>query len=94
MNKKKSKQIQKDLERVEVHLANAEKYVVQDTNVEGSSWLHFGDWQGRSGHPSWMKNFAIPTMKKYRSRKEKALKSINNRAKDKNLTRRKQLGAS
>jgi hypothetical protein len=78
---------------VEKRLANAEEYVARNVNVEGLSWLHLGDWLGKSGHPSWMKNFAIPTMMKHRTRKEKALKSIDQKAKEKELARRKRYGA-
>ena len=85
----KKQKLEEQLKLVEKRLACAEQYVAENVNVEGSSWLHFDDWQGKSGHPSWMKNFMIPTLKKHRTRKEKALEGINNKAKDKNLTRRK-----
>jgi len=61
-------------------------------NIEGSSFLHFDDWRGRSGHPSWVRNFMIPATIRGRARKEKALKSIENKAEDKRLTKRKRHG--
>jgi hypothetical protein len=85
----KKRSVEERLKRVEEYLANAEQYVAQDVNVEGSSWLHFGDWKGKSGHPSWMRNFAIPTMRKYRARKERALENVQKKAKDRTVTRRK-----
>ena len=85
----KKHKIEEQLEMAERHLANAEEYVTQNVNVEGSSWLHLDDWRGKSGHPSWMRNFMIPTTKKYIAKKEKALAGIHNKAKDKNITRRK-----
>jgi len=88
MNEKKKQKIQERLEMIEKRLSNAEEYVAQNVNVEGSSFLHLDDWQGKSGHPSWMKNFMIPATMKGRARNEKALKTIDNKAKDKKITRR------
>jgi len=45
MNKRK---IKEQLTGIEESLANAEAYVAQNINVEGSSWLHFGDWRERA----------------------------------------------
>jgi hypothetical protein len=89
MSGKKRQKIQEQLERVEKSLLNAAEYVENDVNVEGSSFLHFDDWLGKSGHPSWMKNVAMPVMMKYRARKERALESIDTKAKDKELTTRR-----
>ena len=94
MAKKDLKKIQEQIEYIEEGLLNAEGYVAQNVNVEGSSWLHFDDWYGKSGHPSWMRNFMIPTMLKYRARKEKALRTIDNKAKDNEIARRRRHGAS
>ena len=77
--------IEFQLEMIEKNLTDAEEYVAKGVNVEGSSWLHFEDWRGKSGHPLWMKNFMIPSTIKQRARKEKALERIENKAKDKNL---------
>jgi len=84
MNKRQK--IQERIEKIEIQLANAEEYVARNVNVEGASWLHTSDWQGKSGHPLWMKNFMIPSLKKVQKRKEKALENISS----KNRERRKQ----
>lgn len=89
---KKRQEIEEQLEKIEECLANAEEYVARAVNVEGLAWPHFGDWLGKSGHPSWMRNFMIPTTIKHRARKEKALKNIDNKAKDKAVARRKRRG--
>jgi hypothetical protein len=89
MSQKKRQRIEKKLELIERDLANAREYVARNVNVEGTSWFHFGDWRGKSGHPLWMKNFMIPTLMKYRARKEKALETIETKAKDKIVTMRK-----
>ncbi len=83
---RQTQKIEKELVTIENLLAEAREYVARNVNVEGSSWLHFDDWRGKSGHPLWMKNFMIPTVMKHRARKEKALKNIDNKAKDKRLT--------
>ena len=88
----KRRKIHEQLTAIEKTLSNAEEYVQKGINVEGSSWLHLDDWRGRSGHPSWMRNFMIPTMMKHRARKEKALEAVDNRAKDKELTRLRRRG--
>ena len=49
MNKKRK--IQERLEAIDQRLANAEDYVAKGENVEGSAFLHFDDWKGKSGHP-------------------------------------------
>jgi hypothetical protein len=90
----KKRKIEELLEKIEKRLASAENYIAQNKNVEGSSWLHFGDWEGKSGHPLWMRNFMVPATKRARARKEKALESINAREKDKSLSRRKRRGKS
>ncbi len=87
----KKPRIADQLEMITKRLADAEEYIAQNVNVEGSSWFHFHDWNGKSGHPLWMKNFMIPTTKKARARKEKALDRIIREKKDKNLRRRKRL---
>jgi hypothetical protein len=82
----KQRQIEEQLERIEKRLANAEAYVAKGVNVEGSSFLHFDDWNGNSGHPLWMKNFMIPATRRGRARKEKALERINNKEREKLLS--------
>jgi len=92
MSERKKHKIEEELEMIEKRLGNAEEYVAKGVNVEGASSFHLGDWRGRSGHPSWMRNFMIPAMMKRRARKERALEDIDNKAKDKELMRRKRLG--
>ena len=94
MARTKGRKIEEQLQHIEERLSNAEEYVERNVNVEGSSWLHLGDWRGKSGHPSWMRNHMIPSMKKLRARKEKALENIYNKAKDKELAGRRRRDAS
>jgi len=94
MRRKKHKGIEEQLDHIDTDLANAQEYVARDVNVEGSSFLHFGDWQGRSGHPKWMRNFMIPTLMKARVRKEKILEQMDRNAKDKHVSKRKRLGSA
>ena len=92
MRDKKKRKIEEQLSKVEKHLANAQNYISKNVNVESSSFLHFSDWRGQSGHPAWMRNFMMPTVMKYRARKEKALRTLDAKAKGKKLTGRKRQG--
>ena len=83
MNERKKQELEKQLELIEKRLADPEEYIAKDVNIEGTSWLHFGDWHGKSGHPLWMKNHMIHTTKKVRAIKEKALEKLEKRAKGK-----------
>jgi hypothetical protein len=85
----KRRKIEEKLAAIESRLENAAVYIEAGVNVEGTSFLHFDDWQGKSGHPSWMKNFMVPTMRKHRARMEKSVETISAREHDKELTRRK-----
>lgn len=89
MNQRKRQTIAEQLEAIERHLADAEEYVALNVNVEGTAFLHFDDWRGKSGHPLWVKNFMMPSTLKRRARKEQALKKIDDKAKDMILSRRK-----
>jgi hypothetical protein len=89
MNENKKKKIEAELKLIERRLANAEEYLSRNVNIEGTAFLHLDDWQGKSGHPLWMRNLMVPTMMKYRSRKEKVLTKIGDKAKDKSLSRLK-----
>jgi hypothetical protein len=89
MNRKRWKQIKEQLDKIDTDLANAHEYVARDINVEGSSFLHFGDWRGRSGHPKWMRNFMIPTLIRVREKKEKTLEQMDRKAKDKHVSKRR-----
>jgi hypothetical protein len=92
MSKEKRRPIEEQLEKVEHALSNAEEYAARNVNMEGTAFLHFDDWHGRSGHPLWMRNFMIPTLVKHRARKEKALETVDSRAKDKELAKRRRQG--
>lgn len=78
---KKIQQIEEQLARIDARLEKARKYVARGVNVRGQALLHFDDWQGNSGHPSWMENVLIPAIKRGRARKEKALRDIKDKAK-------------
>jgi hypothetical protein len=84
----KKSPIPERLKKVEGSLQKAEQYVARNVNVESTSFCHFADWKGKSGHPLWMKNHAIPTMKRALARFEKRLDQIAAREKDRRLQRR------
>ncbi|SRR5260370_39114860 len=89
---KKAKKLQalaEQHERLEQNLDNAEKYLEKGENVEGLTWLHFGDWRGKSGHPNWMKNWMVPWTQKRLAKIERELENTKKRTKDKKLTKRK-----
>ena len=81
------------LKRIEQALLNAQEYVEQNVNVKSSAQFHLADWRGKSGHPLWMRNYMIPAMMKSRVRNEEALKTIENRSRDRALTKRRRQGA-
>jgi hypothetical protein len=89
MHDKKKKKIEEQQDKIDQWLANAEEYVAKNVNVQGSSFLHLGDWQGKSGHPLWMRNVMIPAWMKHRARNEKTLNAIDTKAKGKSLSKRK-----
>jgi len=86
---RKLQSIEERLKKIEERLANAEEYLARDIGVEGKAFLHFDDWRGRSGHPLWVKNFLIPTTMRARARKERALRTIEVKTKDRRLSRRR-----
>jgi hypothetical protein len=85
----KKRKLKDRIVEVDESLANADIYLANNINVEGQKFLHFDDWNGKSGHPSWMKNHLVPTLKHTRSRLERTLDRIKNARKDKKLSRRK-----
>lgn len=85
---KKRERIEEQLETLAKRIANAEDYVARNVNVEGSAWLHTDDWNGRSGHPSWVKKHMIPTTKKWQRKSEKALETIGKRDHERRKQRR------
>src|SRR4051812_22559532 len=86
MADRKAKVIREQLAKIEKQLSDAEQYVAQQVNVEGSAFLHLDDWRGKSGHPMWMRNFMIPTTLKHRTAKQQALEKIDKKSKDKATT--------
>lgn len=85
----KRRRIEEQLEKIDERLANAEAYLARGENVEGTAFLHFDDWRGKSGHPKWMENFMIPATKRGRARKEKALERIVNQEREKRIAGRR-----
>jgi hypothetical protein len=94
MKKPKVKQIKEELKHIDARLKRAKEYVAQNMNVEGTTFLHFDDWNGASGHPAWMNNHMIPTMLKHRTRKEKAIERIIKKVRDKRISARKHQGGA
>jgi hypothetical protein len=86
--------IQEKLERIDQVLRTAEEYVARDENVYIRSFCHFKDWQGKSGHPLWMKNFMIPARKRGRARKERALERVIAKEKGMKHQKRRELRAA
>ncbi len=91
---KKMRQIEESLEKIDERLQNANAYVARNVNVRGSSFLHFADWSGKSGHPLWMKNVVIPRTLGARTRLEKTLSAIENKRNEKSVTLRKRRGGN
>ncbi len=85
----KTRRIKDQIALLEQRLANAAEYLVQGVNVEGTYFLHFDDWNGKSGHPLWMKNVMMPATQRHRARKEKALLRISRENKNKRIKQRK-----
>jgi|WetSurMetagenome_2_1015567.scaffolds.fasta_scaffold444118_2 hypothetical protein len=83
------RKIKEDLNKLDERLVAAEDYVSRNVNIESSSLFHSEDWNGKSGHPLWMKNHMIPTTKKICTKMEQALESINKKNKGKHLKQRK-----
>ena len=90
----KARKIKEQIEVLDQHLAAANEYVARNVNVRGTaSWLHLGDWKGKSGHPLWMKNHMIPSTQKSQAGKVRALEKIATKAKEKLLKKRKRKDA-
>ncbi|MGA2245046.1 MAG: hypothetical protein ABSH48_08610 [Verrucomicrobiota bacterium] len=85
----KERKIKEQIGKLDQHLAAAKEYVTRNVNVRGTaSWLHLGDWKGKTGHPLWMKNHMIPSTKKSLTGKELALERIATKAKERRLKER------
>lgn len=87
--KRKLPRIEEKIAAIEEGLLNARAYLRRGLNVEGSSFLHFSDWKGHSGHPLWVQNHMIPVLLRSRARQEKKLRTLADRAKDKRLSLRR-----
>ena len=87
MNERKRKNIEEQLAKIEKRLANAEEYLEKNVNVKGDTFLHLGDWQGKSGHPLWMRNVMVPATIEHRAKKEKTLEKLEIKAIDKTRTK-------
>jgi hypothetical protein len=90
--KRKLPPIQEKIAGIEKTLVNALAYLQRGVNVESSSFLHFRDWKGHSGHPLWVQNHMIPVLLRSRTRQEEKMRTLEDRAKDKRLSLRKQRG--
>ena len=86
----KRRKIKEWIETIEKTLGNAEAYLERNVNVEGMSWLHTDDWNGKSGHPLWMQNHMIPALTRSRVKKEKALQTLNNKKRERLKDHRRQ----
>jgi hypothetical protein len=87
MNKRRK--IEEEIEKIDERLAAAGDYVARNVNIESSSLFHSDDWNGKSGHPLWMKNHMISTTKKIRAKKERVQDKIDKKIKGKWLKQRK-----
>jgi hypothetical protein len=85
----KRRNIEERLRHTNDRLAAAEAYVARGVNVGGRAFLHLDDWNGRSGHPLWMKNHMIPATEWRRARDERALHRVIREAKEKRRTQRR-----
>jgi hypothetical protein len=83
--------IEDQITEIEKWLLNAQQYLARNVNVEGKRFLHFDDWKGNSGHPLWIRNHMVPSLKRARKWKEKLLTFIENKTKKKEIAQRKRL---
>ena len=85
----KKRKIDEQIGMLDRRLAAAEEYVSRNVNVRAfPGWLHLSDWKGKSGHPLWMKSHVIPSTKRVLANKERALKRIATKGKEKELAER------
>lgn len=87
-NRIKKQKIQEQLADMEQSLRNAQEYVARNVNVVGHCFLHLDDWNGKSGHPLWMKNYMIPQTERAQTHKEKALERIAARERERKHQKR------
>ena len=85
----KLRKIKEQISTLNQHLAASKEYVARNVNVRGLFWLHLNDWKGTSGHPLWMKNHMIPSTERALTEKERSLKRVVAKRKEKRVTGRK-----
>jgi len=85
----KERKIKESLKKLNRNLVAAEHYIARNVNVRACDWLHLSDWKGKSGHPLWMKNRMIPSVKKMMTERERALEKIAAKTKERRLKERK-----
>jgi hypothetical protein len=86
----KERKIKQQIEMLDQSLAAAGEYVARNVNVRGfPSWLKLSDWKGKTGHPLWMKNHMIPSTKRSRTEKERALETIATKSKKRQIKERR-----
>ena len=81
----KERKIKESLEKLNRNLVAAEHYIARNVNVRAYDWLHLSDWKGKSGHPLWMKNRMIPSVKRMMTESERALEKIATKTKERQL---------
>ena len=85
----KEQKIEHRLTRIEQRLRNAQAYAARNENVERASFLHLRDWEGKSGHPLWIKNFMIPATLRARALNEKRLERLITKQHDRKSQKRR-----
>jgi hypothetical protein len=85
----KQRKIKEQIEKLGQRLVAAGHYIERNVNIRGSDWLHLANWNGKSGHPLWMRNRMIPSTQRTITEKERALQKIGTKAKEKGLKERK-----
>jgi hypothetical protein len=83
------RKIKEQIEKLNQNLVAAEHYVAWNVNVRAFDWLHLSDWNGKSGHPLWMKKHMIPSTKRMMTERERALKQIASKTKERQLKERR-----
>jgi len=83
------RKIKEQIEKLNQNLVAAEHYVARNVNVRAFDWLHLSDWNGKSGHPLWMKKHMIPSTKRMMTERERALKQIASKTKERQLKERR-----
>ncbi len=85
----RERKIKEQIEKLNQNLVAAEHYVARNVNVQSFDWLHLSDWNGKSGHPLWMKNYMIPSIKRMMTESERALEKITSKTKARRIKERR-----